>query len=197
MPMPARSPGRPRSPEADEAIIRATLELLAEVGYRNLSMELVRARAGVGKATIYRRYTGKDDLVKAAMRHLHHDLELPDDTGSFLGDVEALGDRGVAVAATTGHTTMQPQLMGEVGHDPELQSIFYEHLAAPRRALVRQVIERGIERGELRADIDVDSAVDMLIGAVVYRNLIEAMEPESSLERFKAAAAALLHGLRA
>ena len=67
----ARTPGRPRSAEADEAILRAALELLVDDGYRALTMEGVRERSGVGKATLYRRYGSKEELVRAAIVHLH------------------------------------------------------------------------------------------------------------------------------
>ena len=79
----ARPPGRPRSAEADEAILRAALELLAEDGYRALTMERVRERSGVGKATLYRRYGSKEELVRGGDRapQLRH----PDARGHRLG----------------------------------------------------------------------------------------------------------------
>ena len=83
-----RPPGRPRSAEADEAILQAALELLAENGYRALTMERVRERSGVGKATLYRRYGSKEELVRAAIVHLNADVPLPD-TGSLVGDFAA------------------------------------------------------------------------------------------------------------
>ena len=84
-----RASGRPRSAEADEAILQAALELMAESGYRALTMEQVRERSGVGKATIYRRYGSKEELVAAAIVHLNSDIPLPDDTGSLQGDFAA------------------------------------------------------------------------------------------------------------
>ena len=85
MTLETRPPGRPRSAQADEAILQATLELLATDGYRRLTIEAVRERAGVGKATIYRRYGSKEELVSAAIAHLNSDIPLPDDTGSLQG----------------------------------------------------------------------------------------------------------------
>ena len=87
--METRPPGQPRSAEADEAILQAALELLAESGYRSLTMERVRERSGVGKATIYRRYGSKEELVAAAIVHLNSDIPLPADTGSLQGDFAA------------------------------------------------------------------------------------------------------------
>ena len=86
---PARHPGGRARAEADEAILQAALELLAEDGYRALTMERVRERSGVGKATLYRRYGSKEELVRAAIVHLNADIPLPEDTGSLAGDFAA------------------------------------------------------------------------------------------------------------
>ena len=83
------SGGRPRSVEADEAILQAALELMAESGSRALTMEAVRERSGVGKATLYRRYGSKEELVRAAIVHLNSDIPMPDDKGSLAGDFGA------------------------------------------------------------------------------------------------------------
>ena len=192
----ARPPGRPRSPEADEAIIRATLELLGEVGYRSLSMELVRSRAGVGKATIYRRHACKDDLIKAALRHLSQDLPVPEDSGSLLGDLEQLAAEGASAAEATRLPDVYPRLLAEVGHDEELQALFREHMVAPRRAVLRRIFERAIERGEVRADADLDVAMDMLVGSVVYRGLLSGIDPQTLRARFRIAGEIVLDGLR-
>ena len=86
---PRRTPGRPRSEASHQAIIDATLELLVEGGYGALTMEAVRTRAGVGKATIYRRWASKEELVRDAIVFLHEEFDAPD-TGSLRGDYEAL-----------------------------------------------------------------------------------------------------------
>ena len=89
-----RAPGRPRSVEADQAILQAALELLAENGYAALTMERVRERSGVGKATLYRRYGSKEELVRAAIVHLNSDIPMPEDTGSMVGDFAATAQVG-------------------------------------------------------------------------------------------------------
>ena len=85
---PRRMPGRPRSEASHQAIIQATLELLIEVGYGALTMDAVRDRAGVGKATIYRRWSSKEELVRDTIVFLHEDFAAPD-TGSLRGDYDA------------------------------------------------------------------------------------------------------------
>src|SRR3954468_20225368 len=116
----ARAPGRPRSVEADEAILQAALELLAEDGYRSLTMERVRERSGVGKATIYRRYGSKEELVSGAIEHLNSDIPMPDDTGSILGDFAATAQTILARAAGTGALALMPRLISEVAGNPEM-----------------------------------------------------------------------------
>src|SRR5690242_3281955 len=81
--------GRPRSTHADQAILQATLDLLAEVGYQSMSIEAIASRAGVGKTTIYRRYTSKEEIVADAIESLREDISTPD-TGSFWGDMDIL-----------------------------------------------------------------------------------------------------------
>ena len=191
-----RSPGRPRSTEADDAIVQAALELLAEVGYRSLTMEQVRARSGVGKATIYRRYANKDELVRAAIVHLHHDLPVPEDTGSLRGDLDQVLWAAVGAAVETGAGHVVPRLLGESAHDPELQRLFYDNLVAPRRRVLRTVFERAVERGEVRDDVDLDLVMDLLVGSVVYRGMISGMDPVAMADRAGAVLDAILDGVK-
>jgi AcrR family transcriptional regulator len=166
-----RRPGRPRSAAADAAIVRATLELLLEDGYRGLTMEQVRARAGVGKATLYRRYGSKQDLVTAAIRHLNQPLELPD-TGSVRADILGFARSLSAGAERVEFASFSARLLAESAGDPEMHAIFYENLVAPRRAAVGEALRRGVARGELRPDLDIELAIDVLTGPWVYRLLI-------------------------
>jgi AcrR family transcriptional regulator len=168
----ARPPGRPRSVAADEAILRAALELLASDGYRALTMEAVRERSGVGKATLYRRYGSKEELVKAAIVHLNSDIPLPADTGSVAGDFAATAQTILAGAARTGALTLMPRLLSEVVNDPEMHALFSEHLVEPRRRVVRGIVERAKARGDIRADVDTNVAVDVMVGPVIYRLII-------------------------
>jgi len=164
-----RPPGRPRSAQADEAILQAALELMASDGYRALTMERVRERSGVGKATIYRRYGSKEELVAAAIAHLNSDIPLPEDTGSIQGDFAATAQIVLAGAAKTGALTLMPRLLSEVVGEPEMHALFYAHLVEPRRRVVRGIIERAKTRGEVRADVDTDVAIDLMVGPFIYR----------------------------
>jgi AcrR family transcriptional regulator len=190
---PRRTPGRPRSEASHQAIIRATLELLVETGYRSLTMEAVRTRAGVGKATIYRRWSSKEELVRDAIVYMHDDFEAPD-TGSLRGDYEGIARAVVAASQRAGAATFMPRLLGDAANDPELHAIFYEHLVAPRRRATRTMLERAVERGELRADVDLELVMDLFAGPVVYRLLISGGD-YSQLFGFDEQLDALLNGL--
>ena len=173
-----RRPGRPRSAVADAAIVRATLELLLEDGYRALTMEQVRARAGVGKATLYRRYGSKQELVSEAIRHLNQEIPLPD-TGTVRADILAVAASVMAGAERVQFANFAPRLLADAAGDPEMHAIFYENLVAPRRAVMGVVLRRGVTRGELRADLDVELAIDLLTGPWVYRLLISGGDPDA------------------
>ena len=99
---PRRTPGRPRSEASHHAIIEATLELLIESGYGALTMDAVRTRAGVGKATIYRRWSSKEELVSDAIVVLHEEFDTPD-TGSLRGDYDGACGRGAGERVARRH----------------------------------------------------------------------------------------------
>ena len=191
---PRRLPGRPRSEASHQAIIRATLDLLIESGYRSLTMEGVRARAGVGKATIYRRWSSKEELVRDAIVFMHDAVEAPD-TGSLRGDYMGMAAGVRAAAQRAGAATLMPRLLGDVANDRELHAIFYANLVAPRRAQMRAVLERAVARGELRDDVDVDLMIDLFAGPVIYRLIISAGDL-SQVPAIDAQLDALLNGLR-
>jgi len=166
-----RSPGRPRSAEADEAILEAAVEIFAEMGLEGLTVEGVAVRAGVGKATIYRRYPGKIDLVVAAARCLTRGPELPLDTGSTRGDLRELIDGLVTMLTTTPLGRVLPILVAARTRVAELDRAYAE-IVAEKRARSAAVVRRGIERGDLRADIDPELVVDCYVSPIFYRFLI-------------------------
>jgi AcrR family transcriptional regulator len=167
----SRAPGRPRSSEADDAILEAAIELFAETGFEGLTVEAVAARAGVGKATVYRRYSCKVELVAAACK-AYADLggESPD-TGRLRTDLRALLGTLVRMLTTTAVGRVMPTLVADKVRVPEL--------AAEQRALVREkrrrhrtVVERAVGRGELRPDVDPELVIDAVVGPVFYRFLV-------------------------
>lgn len=166
-----RRPGRPRSARADRAILTATIEMLVEVGYGRMSVEAVAARAQVGKATIYRRWQSKKELVAEALRQLSDDVPVPD-TGNNRADLVTLllDFRRVHNASYLG--PMVGRLISAAINNPEFMEIYWENTILPRRNAVAEILLRGQERGELRPDLDLDLVLDMLPGTSLYRFLI-------------------------
>jgi AcrR family transcriptional regulator len=168
---PKRRPGRPRSAEAEQAILGAALGLAAETGLSRMTMEGVASRAGVGKATIYRRWDSKEALFADALRSVAADMELPPDSGSFRIDwLHIIGQEFERI--TTSGLTILPRLMSESAHDPPLHRLLLERMVSPRRTIAAELIRRGIARGELRADLDVELTIDLLVGPLIYRALL-------------------------
>lgn len=166
-----RTPGRPRSIEADAAILEATIELFADTGYEGLTVEGVAARAGVSKATVYRRYPGKVELVVAACRaYADVHRELPD-SGSLRGDVRVLVENLVTMLTATPVGRVMPMLVADRARVPELD--------AQQRGVVREkrdrylaAVEHAAARGELRPGVDPELVVDACVGPVFYRFLV-------------------------
>jgi AcrR family transcriptional regulator len=163
--------GRPREQRADRAILAAALELIAEQGARDLRMDDIADRARVGKATIYRRYRSKDELVTAAVAALVSEIQVPD-TGSTRGDLLALMRRAVEVYSRSVEAAVMPSLVDAMSRDAGIARTVREGFLARRRAALRAVLERGVERGDLRADLDLELALDVLGGPLFYRLLI-------------------------
>ena len=164
----ARRPGRPRSERAEQAIIDATIEALGERGIDGVHCEDVAARAGVGKATLYRRWGGKEDLLIAAFAAMKHPL--PEPRGeSVRADLITLLTVVAADADDPRFAQQYALLHGAGERYPRLVARYREQVVEPRRELVRAVLRRGIETGELRPGIDVEVAMLMLTGAVMAR----------------------------
>jgi AcrR family transcriptional regulator len=168
-PVPApRRPGRPRSAPVDQAIIAAALAVFAEHGPDAMGIEQVAARAGVGKATIYRRWPGKEELLLDMVGALRAPLPRPQGR-SVRADLSALVEALAREAADPGRARQFALLLGEGLKYPRLLARYNELITEPRRALLAAVLRRGLATGELRDDADVDAALALLTGAVLAR----------------------------
>ncbi len=165
-----KSPGRPRSARADEAIIEATLDLLASgTPVEALSIEAVAARAGVGKATIYRRWPNKESLIVDAVASIKG--EPPAILGESVRE-DLLGLlRPMGQMRSNRFGRIMPCLLGELKRNQQLARS-YSQMTEPRRELLRQVIRRGIAEGSLRADLDVEVAVAMLVAPLMVQGML-------------------------
>ncbi len=165
-----RAPGRPRSARADEAIIEAVLDLMADgTTVEALSMEAVAARAGVGKATIYRRWPNKESLIVDAIGSLKGPL--PELTGeSVRADLLTMLRSTIKGRASRAGRIM-PCLIPELQRNPELHRQ-YQRIAEPRREHMREVLRRGVAEGELRADLDIEVAAALLNAPMMVQNML-------------------------
>ena len=167
----ARVIGRPRDARSYRAILTAALDLMAERGVHELRMDDVAARAGVGKAAIYRRYRSKDELVAEAVAALVSEITVPN-TGSTRADLLALMRDAVDVYTGSVAAGAMPSLVEAISRNPGLAEAVRDGFLAARRAALRKVLERAIERGDLRSDLDIGLALDVLGGPLFYRLLI-------------------------
>jgi AcrR family transcriptional regulator len=162
----SRRPGRPRSEQAEQAIIEATLDLFAEQGFEGVCVEAVAARAGVGKATIYRRWPNKEELLLAAFGSLKSPF--PEAKGiSVRDDLLAMVQVMCADKADPRKSRRYALLLGEGEKYPRLMARYKETVVQPRRDAMRAVIRRGVQTGELRPDTDVEIAMLTLTGAIM------------------------------
>jgi len=162
----SRRPGRPRSEQAEQAIIEATLEVFAERGFEGVCVELVAARAGVGKATIYRRWPNKEELLLAAFGSLKSPFPEPKGV-SVRDDLLAMVQVMCADKADPRKARRYALLLGEGEKYPRLMARYKETVVQPRRDAMRAVIRHGVETGELRPDTDVEIAMLTLTGAIM------------------------------
>ena len=163
--------GRPRSPACDEAIVDAALAVFAAEGFDGLTMEAVAARAGVGKATVYRRYPSKAELVMRAASCLSA-AEAPEpDTGSLRGDLAAIARNLVHLLTETVAGRCIPELVAAI---PRCAQLAGEHqqFVARRRGHTVRAVQRAAARGEIAADTDGELVADLLAGPIFYRHLV-------------------------
>jgi AcrR family transcriptional regulator len=169
-PAASRPPGRPRSERADRAIVDATLELLAEAGVAGTSIEAIAARAGVGKATIYRRWPNKDALVVETLASLNE--ELPEVSGSCLrDDLVTLVDVVRRKFAGSLAGRILPRVMAEGPQHPALLERYFTCVIQPRREVLLDVLRRAVASGELRPDVDLQLVLTLLVGSGYYEIL--------------------------
>jgi AcrR family transcriptional regulator len=183
-----RAAGRPRSTRAHDAIIDAVLDLLAEgTPLGELSIEAIAARAGVGKATIYRRWAGKNELLIDAVKTLKTAPPLSPGS-SVRDDLVRMVNTGGTINVDPRAAQVFPCLMPEVMRNPELQ-VLYQQLIEPRRERTREILRRGIASGELRADLDIEITTLMITGPVLIQrwmgwnpNVDESTLPEKVID---------------
>src|ERR1035437_4253433 len=166
-----RLPGRPRSEQARQAILRSTIRLLQRTGFAELSIEAIAAHAGVGKATVYRWWPDKGALVVDAFASSAKDeLHFPD-SGSVYKDMSLQMNQFLGILRSRRGRIVSAVIAGGQS-DPGLIPDFRERLLRPKRQEAYQTLRRGMERGELPRNLDLDLLLDVLYGAIYMRFLI-------------------------
>ncbi|GGU95493.1 putative regulatory protein, TetR family [Actinomadura cremea] len=169
----------PRGDVRTEAILAAALEVLAEVGYDRLTMEAVAARAQASKATLYRRWPGKAELVVNAVR-VHggggrDDALVPSDTGALRGDLVAVLEQ-MRANLEAQDAALILGLMTAMHRDPVLAATVRGRLVDDKRAGFGAVVERAVRRGDLAGDVDTALFVE-ISSAMLFSRLFVTGEP--------------------
>ena len=163
----ARPRGRPRRAGARDEIVTATLELLAERGFQSATMEAIAARAGVGKNTIYRRWSSKEELIADALDELTAEAEIE---GEDVRDLLVQHVREfirIFVDPLLGR--ILPGLLGELHSNPEFARVWADRVVRPRRQEIVDLLRTAVDHGELRADVDAETIADLLVGPPFLR----------------------------
>jgi len=188
-----RRPGRPRSAEAERAILDAALEELATSGVDGFSVEAVAARAGVGKTTIYRRWSNRDALILDALSTLEAEtqprikgISVRDDLVLTLETIQRRHKGSV-------HERLLPRVMAAAQSHPELMTGYQERVIERRREYVREILRRGVATGELRADLDVELALMAVVFPMLYAVMMRT-DPEPLPKDFAGQMVDLLMG---
>lgn len=183
--------GRPRNPEIDRAVLRATTAALKRTGYVHLSLEEVAREAGTSKPALYRRWPGRQQLVLAALGAQLGEVE-PPDTGCILCDLDDCLKLFVRAFRSMPPGVLGP-LFADCSADPRLRADFMTALFEPPREAVRRTLVRARAEGRLRDDVDLELVLDLIGSFVHYRVLFgHAPTTDAEVER---AVRALLQGV--
>lgn len=168
----------PRVERSKAAILDATLALLAEEGVGGLTVDAVAARAGVGKATVYRHWSSRAELIIDAVSTLVTDDEVVDH-GSLRDDLRTVYERIGQVCSKGVLAQVMPTLAEAASRDPELATVHQDFVARRRRHLVA-ALERAAARGELRPGVDIAIAADLVAGPMFYKKLVHHQCPDQA-----------------
>lgn len=167
--------GRRRDPGRDAAILDAAIEVLAESGYDGMTMNMVASRAKAGKATVYRRWSSKAELILEAVTHLKRsqvDLERLPDTGTLRGDLLALF-KPQSVEEAEHKMRVMAGLASVLLQNPQLAEAGDAAIVQPWAIVNRMLIQRALERGEISPKADINALSQVLPSMAAYRALIQ------------------------
>ena len=164
--------GRPRSTHSHQAMLKATLELLAEVGFDAMSIDAIAARARVGKTTIYRRYASKEELVADAIESVREEITLPN-TGILQSDIDALIHNAAQITLSPLGRQTVAMIISSASNNAQFAQIYWTKYLQPRRKTFEVVLERAKARNEIPADLDSDLVFDMMSAIMLYASIFQ------------------------
>jgi AcrR family transcriptional regulator len=164
--------GRKRDASRDGVILETTLDVLAETGYERMTTDMVAARAGASKATIYRRWPSKADLVVDAVESLRAEpATVAADTGTLVGDLDSLLDASGNPSASRKSKVMMG-LLSLMPHDADLSGAVQRRIVGPRTEAIRTAVEREQARGGIRPDRDPGLLASVVAAMLAYRSIV-------------------------
>lgn len=187
--------GRPRSVQAQQAILDATLALLATEGFEAMSIEAIAARAGVGKKTIYRWWASKEALVIDAIKNVQQMKNPVLATGSLRDDLIALFKNTLQVWSGPDARGLLLELTRLMTTHPEIFRAYYDQIFAPRFQQAIELFQGAQERGEVRQDLEVTEMLSLLIGPIWSHLFFDANKTFSALARPERLIDAMLQGI--
>lgn len=164
--------GRPRSIKSHQAMLKATLELLGEVGFEAMSIEAIAKRAKIGKTTIYRRYSSKEELVADAIESIREEVTIPD-TGNLEGDIDKLIEDAARITLNPLGKKAVGMIISSASSNPQFAQIYWQKYLQPRRQVFAVVLERAKARDEIKANIDSDLIFDAMSGIMLYATIFK------------------------
>ena len=172
---PAARTGRKRDHTRDPEILDATLDVLAETGYDGMTIDQVAARAKAGKATLYRRWPSKAELVIDAVACMKREALSPDalpDTGTLRGDLVAM-IKPPSIEDAERKLRIMAGVLSMLSKQPDLREAIQAAMVEPRAVANRFLLRRAVQRGEIRPDCDVDTLALLSASMVFYRTMIQ------------------------
>ncbi len=160
--------GRPRSAEADRAIAEAALDVLADQGIAGFGVEAVAHRAGVGKATVYRRFAGRDEVLAAALDYLRDDLPTAPPHGTARERLEMVLESIRTPMMATRSGRIMAQVISASAQHPDFLASFYERVLGPRRRLLVAILREGVDEGWVDPHVDLDAVATLLVGPMIF-----------------------------
>ncbi len=167
--------------DREAELLTVTLELLREHGFDRLTVEAVAARAKASKATMYRRWPSKADLVLAAVTEGTRSVTVAPHTGSLRGDLLEFG--WAVCRQSREHASTIRAVLNEMSHNPQLRLAMQAEFVHQRKQVIDEIFAEAVERGEIEATAINDDTYDLLPGYLVFRSVVSGRQPTQQTVR--------------